>query len=70
LVVLVSVFGFNTFQLSADIPAVYEITYSGLVVPFTMSAVTTPPSSGALIPLAILALDISPVSGIFYPYLR
>src|ERR1051325_8548711 len=65
LVVLASVFGFNTFPLSADIPVVYEITSSGLVVPFTMSAAVTPPSSGALIPLAILALDISPVSSIF-----
>src|SRR5919202_319217 len=65
LVILASVFGFNTFPLSADIPVVYEITSSGLVVPFTMSAAVTPPSSGPLIPLAMLALDISPVSSIF-----
>src|ERR671933_1021164 len=60
-----SVFGFSTFPFSADIPVVYEITSSGLVVPFTISAAVTPPSSGLLIPLAMLALDISPVSSIF-----
>src|SRR5919205_1784592 len=65
LVILASVFGFSTFPLSADIPVVYEITSSGLVVPFTISAAVTPPSSGLLIPLAMLALDISPVSSIF-----
>src|SRR5919199_3046 len=65
LVILASVFGFNTFPLSADIPVVYEITSSGLVVPFTISAAVTPPSSGLLIPLAMLALDISAVSSIF-----
>src|SRR5919205_1746971 len=60
-----SVFGFSAFPFSADIPVVYEITSSGLVVPFTIFAAVTPPSSGLLIPLAMLALDISPVSSIF-----
>jgi hypothetical protein len=44
---------------------VYEITSSGLVLPFSTAAAVTPPSSGLLIPLAMLALDTSPVSNIF-----
>ena len=57
LVILDSIFGLSTFP-AADIPVVYEITSSGLVVPFTISAAVTSPSSGLLIPLAMLALDI------------
>jgi hypothetical protein len=38
LVILDSVFGFNTFPVSADIPVVYEIISSIFVVPLAISA--------------------------------